>query len=167
MNHLPEGSAARKNLPVATGFLDYFPKAAAYVAFVSKLGNEKHNPGEPLHWARGKSDDHADCVARHLIDRGKFDATGVLHDGMLAWRALANCELALEAIEAAGGDPFALFGGQKAKHAEPSYDNHGIVSATPGGAAGEFTGTVTIDEHSHGDDHHAHPDPSYFGSHSG
>src|SRR5258708_31376733 len=59
--------------PITTGLLDYFPDACALVAEVSFLGNQKHNPGEPLHWARGKSMDHADCIARHLIERGGFD----------------------------------------------------------------------------------------------
>jgi hypothetical protein len=31
--------------------LDYFPDALAAVAQISYQGNQKHNPGEPLHWA--------------------------------------------------------------------------------------------------------------------
>jgi hypothetical protein len=74
--------------PITTGLLDYFPDACALVAEVSFLGNQKHNPGEPLHWARGKSMDHADCIARHLIERGGFDGK-LRHTACLAWRALA------------------------------------------------------------------------------
>ena len=48
-------SAMRKTFPMATGLLDYFPDACAEVARISYLGNEKHNPGEPMHHARGKS----------------------------------------------------------------------------------------------------------------
>ncbi len=98
-NHLPEDSAARKDIPITRGVLDYFPDAIAYVARVSKAGNDKHNPGQPMHHARGKSSDHADCIARHLIDRGGLDQDGLRHSGMLAWRALA---LLQEELEQAG-----------------------------------------------------------------
>src|ERR1035437_649677 len=86
---LPADSAERKTYPMAAGLLDYFPDALAEVAHISFLGNQKHNPGEPLHWARGKSMDHADCVIRHLTERGTCDAEGVRHSAQLAWRALA------------------------------------------------------------------------------
>lgn len=89
-------SEERKNRPMATGLLDYFPDALAYVAYVSKLGNDKHNPGEPLHWAREKSTDHADCIVRHLISRGSVSDDGVRHSGNLAWRALALLQVELE-----------------------------------------------------------------------
>lgn len=79
------------------GFLDYFPAAAAEVARLSREGNEKHNPGEEMHHARGKSGDHADCIVRHLIDRGTVDTDGFLHDVKVAWRALALLQEALEA----------------------------------------------------------------------
>lgn len=94
---LPEGSDERKAVPLASGCLDYFPDALVAVAKVSKAGNDKHNPGQPLHWQRGKSEDHADCVARHLIDRGKTDPdTGLLHTAEMAWRALALLQVELE-----------------------------------------------------------------------
>lgn len=87
---LPTGSADRKAVPVASGFLDYFPAAAAAVARVSKAGNDKHNPGQPMHHARGKSMDHADCIVRHLMERGSIDSEdGLPHSAKLAWRALA------------------------------------------------------------------------------
>jgi hypothetical protein len=72
---------------------------------VSKAGNDKHNPGEPLHWAREKSTDHADCIGRHLIERGTRDPEGFRHSGMLGWRSLANLELELEAAEK-NGEPW-------------------------------------------------------------
>lgn len=94
---LPGDSAARKATPIASGVLDYFPLALAAVARHSKRSNEKHNPGEPMHWSRGKSDDHADCIIRHLIDRGTIDPdSGELHDVALAWRALAQLQIAEE-----------------------------------------------------------------------
>lgn len=87
---MPEGSATRKGVPLCTGVLDYFPAALAAVARLSKFGNDKHNPGQPLHWARGKSSDHADCILRHLADRGVPDPeTGMSHTVEVAWRALA------------------------------------------------------------------------------
>jgi hypothetical protein len=38
------------------------------VARTSQKGNRKHNPGEELHHARGKSPDHKNCIVRHLTD---------------------------------------------------------------------------------------------------
>ena len=92
----PADPNARKNLPIARGVLDYFPDAIAAVAEVSRLGNEQHNPGQPLHWAREKSTDHADCIARHLIERGTVDVDGARHSAKLAWRALALLQTELE-----------------------------------------------------------------------
>lgn len=91
---LPTGSEERKQLPIFSGVINYFPLALAAVARVSKRGNDKHNPGEPLHWARGKSMDHADCIARHLIDIETVDFnTGEYEDAQaLAWRALAKLQ---------------------------------------------------------------------------
>ncbi len=94
---LPSEPSDRKRIPLTTGVLDYFPLALAEVAKVSLAGNEQHNPGEPLHWARKKSSDHADCIARHLIDRGARDLDGQRHSAKLAWRALALLQLELEA----------------------------------------------------------------------
>lgn len=97
---LTNDSKKRKEIPLARGCLDYFPLALAAVAELSRAGNEKHNPGQPLHWSREKSSDHADCIVRHLIDRGKIDAEdGILHDVKVAWRALAMAQMALEKQE--------------------------------------------------------------------
>lgn len=97
---LPTDSKARKDIPMARGCLDYFGLALAAVAELSQAGNEKHNPGQPLHWSREKSSDHADCIMRHLVDRGKVDLEdGILHDVKVAWRALAMCQLALEKLD--------------------------------------------------------------------
>ena len=90
-------SAERKDTPMATGVLDYFPDALAAVARHSKAGNDKHNPGQPLHWSREKSTDHADCILRHLAGRGGRDsADGSRHSVGLAWRALALLQLEIE-----------------------------------------------------------------------
>lgn len=86
----------RKNAPVYSGVLAYFPLAMVEVARLSKIGNDQHNPGEPLHWARGKSTDHADCIVRHLLEQGKMDTDGVTHTAKVAWRALALLQTELE-----------------------------------------------------------------------
>lgn len=90
---------ARKEMPIARGVVDYFPRALAAVANVSFKANEQHNPGEPMHWDKSKSTDHADCIARHLIERGGLDNDGLRHSAKLAWRALALLETELEALE--------------------------------------------------------------------
>lgn len=93
---LPASAEARKRTPIARGVMDYFPAALAAVAEVSLLGNEQHNPGQPLHWTRTKSTDHADCISRHLIERGSTDVDGSRHSAKLAWRALALLQTELE-----------------------------------------------------------------------
>jgi hypothetical protein len=92
---LDADSATRKGYPMARGLLDYFPDALAAVAEVSKIGNDKHNPGEPMHHVRGKSMDHADCIIRHLVGRGGFDGE-VRESALLAWRALALLQEEIE-----------------------------------------------------------------------
>ncbi len=94
---LPSDPGERKAIPMARGLLDYFPSALAEVAKVSKAGNDQHNPGEDIHWARGKSMDNADCIMRHLTQRGTVDGDGLRHSAKLAWRALALLQLELEA----------------------------------------------------------------------
>lgn len=88
----------RKQFPITTGVLDYFPDAIALVALVSKKGNDQHNPGQPMHWARGKSNDQADTIVRHLIDRGTLDSDGALHSMKTTWRALAQLQAETEEL---------------------------------------------------------------------
>src|SRR5262245_49881649 len=97
---LPTDPKERKDIPIVTGVLDYFPDAIAEVARVSKAGNDQHNPGQPLHWAREKSQDHADCCGRHLTERGTRDSDGQRHTAKLAWRALAMLQTEIEAERA-------------------------------------------------------------------
>ena len=94
---LPTDAGERKQIPLCTGVLDYFTAALAEVAKVSKAGNDQHNPGEELHWSRGKSTDQADTILRHLAERGGIDVDGQRHSAKLAWRALALLQLELEA----------------------------------------------------------------------
>jgi hypothetical protein len=98
--HLPTDAKARKALPICTGVLDYFPDALAAVAEVSRIGNDQHNPGQPLHWSKGKSTDHADCALRHFAERYEVDTDGGLHGAKAAWRMLADLQISIEAKRA-------------------------------------------------------------------
>ena len=93
---LPTDAKERKTYPVYSGVVKYFPDALAAIAKVSYIGNNIHNPGQPLHWSRGKSADHEDCVMRHLLGAGTIDDDGQRHTAKLAWRALAILQLELE-----------------------------------------------------------------------
>lgn len=71
------------------------------VAKVSFLGNEQHSPGEPLHWARGKSMDQLDAAMRHEVEfrRGKIvDNKEFPILGQAGWRILAELQLCLEKL---------------------------------------------------------------------
>lgn len=105
---LPKDSGYRKEYPMYSGLLKYFPKALAEVAKVSKIGNDKHNPGQPLHHSRGKSSDHADCIIRHMTDMSEDFGHGVGRDEKgvpqvyyVAWRALALAQEWAEKNESA------------------------------------------------------------------
>ena len=94
---LPTGAADRKRVPLSSGVLDYFTSALIEIAKVSQAGNDQHNPGEKLHWSRGKSADHADTLLRHFVERGTIDTDGLRHAAKMCWRALAILQLELEA----------------------------------------------------------------------
>lgn len=82
----------RKQRPLHSGVLAYFPDALLEVAHTSWVGNEQHNPGTDLHWDRSKSQDELDALARHLLQPEELDSDGVLHAAKVAWRALANLQ---------------------------------------------------------------------------
>lgn len=90
----------RKMRPIYSGVLKYFPDALLEVALTSFLGNEQHNPGQPLHWAKEKSSDEGDALVRHLLDAGTRDTDGVRHSAKVAWRALALLQREIEAERA-------------------------------------------------------------------
>lgn len=123
---LPQDAAARKAAPMAEGLLWYFPNALAAVAAVSKAGNDQHNPGEPMHHARGKSMDHADCIMRHLVDAGTIDTDGQRHSAKVAWRALA---LLQEEIERDDGVPVPRNAVTKSNSARQLYDETSAIAA--------------------------------------
>lgn len=94
--YLPTDAAERKGYPIVTGFLDYFPLACLEVSAVSVAGNNQHNPGEPLHWARGKSGDQADTAVRHVMERDGKDVDGQYHMAKAIWRMMADFQIFLE-----------------------------------------------------------------------
>lgn len=95
---LPTDPKARKAVPIVTGCFDFFPDALAAVARLSLKAQQKHNPGGgKLEWVRGKSTDHADCIGRHLLERGQIDPeTGESQTVAVAWRALALLQTEIE-----------------------------------------------------------------------
>lgn len=96
---LPTDAKARKDIPIYSGFVKYFPDAIAKVAELSRVGNEQHSPGKPLHWDRSKSGDELDAMARHMLDEAAgtpVDTDGVLHLTKCAWRAMAALQKACE-----------------------------------------------------------------------
>jgi len=123
---LPTDSDERKEYPIFDGCIRYFPAALALVANTAKRGNDKHNEGQPLHHARGKSGDHGNCIVRHMMDIADIEAAYERHQsrsadehqfalesykelllieaGQLAWRALAFVQ---ELCERYDGAPLA------------------------------------------------------------
>lgn len=100
-------SDERKECAVSRGLFAYFPDALVMIARHSVRANEKHNPGQPVHWAREKSPDHEDCIARHsisvAIDPDAMDGD-VPHIVCRAWRALAALQVWIERKQAEGGE---------------------------------------------------------------
>ena len=94
---VPTDAKARKAIPLFSGCIAYFPDALLAVAELSRIGNDQHNPGKPLHWDRTKSSDEADALLRHQVDVGKLDTDGVRHATKVAWRALAQLQKEIEA----------------------------------------------------------------------
>ena len=111
----PKDSAERKACPVASGVVKYFPDALMLVSRLSRIGNDKHSPGQPLHWAKEKSGDEPDALMRHLIDHftgapidADVEELGELaHLTQVAWRALAMLQRACDAERAKDARPSA------------------------------------------------------------
>ena len=118
MSLYPENDKERKNTPVFKMRTRYFPKALREVTKVCVANNVRYNPDrEPadINWARDKSKDQLGSLDRHITERevdGKvfeaidpaiaakvgFDRIYVMAEA--AWRALAQLELDIEAMEA-------------------------------------------------------------------
>jgi len=120
---LTQDSNERKEIPIFSGFISYFPDAIAAVASHSFKSNEKHNPGEPLHWARDKSTDQLDALARHLTELGMLEANPEIMGKIellkaIVWRGMAELQLTIEVantpmILQQGNDP--LYTGPQAR----------------------------------------------------
>jgi hypothetical protein len=94
--HFMDKAKQRKQTPVYTGVLMYFPDAIREIAQCSYAGQQQHNPDLPLHWDRDKSGDELDALTRHLMECGTVDADGIRHSAKVAWRALANLQKEIE-----------------------------------------------------------------------
>ena len=81
----------RKQMPVYTGVLKFFPTALLEVSKISNIGTQQHHPDKELHWDKTKSKDHLDAGVRHIIDHSNspLDDDGMLHLAKAAWRILA------------------------------------------------------------------------------
>lgn len=83
---------SRKDMPVYSGVIKYFPDALLAISKASALGQQQHNPDLPLFWDRSKSGDELDAMMRHLIDHAKgieLDDCGTPHIVKCGWRILA------------------------------------------------------------------------------
>lgn len=116
---LPKEYKARKSLPMYTFLTQYFPDAIIELVKVSVAGNVQHNPGQPMHWARGKSTDQMETAIRHIFDHGMgstyddeppevlaaIGTDGTMHLAKAAWRLLAEIQLICEARQKALSSP--------------------------------------------------------------
>lgn len=109
---LPTTDKERKALPLWTFMMEYFPDAWLEVARVAVIGNNQHNPGKPLHWAREKSTDQMNTAFRHMWDYGRGtikDTDGAYHLAKAIWRLSAELQLLIEKEQQAklpAVDPF-------------------------------------------------------------
>ena len=89
----------RKNTPVYSGVVKYFPLALKEIAKASAQGQKQHNPDKPLAWDRSKSGDELDAMMRHLLDHSsgeEIDDDGVRHIVKCGWRILAFIQKTME-----------------------------------------------------------------------
>lgn len=96
---LPTDYAARKLQQMWTYLTEYFPDAFEAEVNVAVVGNEQHNKGEPLHWAREKSTDQMNTAFRHMWDHtttGPKDTDGTYHLAKAIWRLKAELQLTIE-----------------------------------------------------------------------
>lgn len=96
---LPTDYAERKKWELWTFLTEYFPDSFLEVVRVAIVGNDQHNPGEPLHWARGKSADQMNTALRHMWDHktlGPLDTDMCYHLAKAIWRLSAELQLVIE-----------------------------------------------------------------------
>lgn len=100
MIELPTDYDERKKWQLWTFLTQYFPDAFLAVVDVAIKGNDQHNPGEPMHWARGKSMDQMNTAMRHMWDHTRGapkDTDGAYHLAKAIWRLSAELQLVIEA----------------------------------------------------------------------
>lgn len=97
---MPTDPAKRKQYPLFTGLMEYFPDALLAVAHVSYVGDRQHNPGkkesDPVEWVRSKSTDQEDTTLRHLMEAPAKDSDGAYHRAKAVWRQLAQLQVEIE-----------------------------------------------------------------------
>lgn len=96
---IPTEDADRKRLQLWTYLIEYFPDSFLAEVEVAMRGNEQHNPGQPLHWARSKSRDQYNTAFRHLFEHGRGvrkDTDGQYHLAKAIWRLKAALQLLIE-----------------------------------------------------------------------
>lgn len=96
---IPTDDAGRKRLQLWTFLMEYFPDTFLALVEVAIKGNEQHNPGQPLHWAREKSKDQMNTAFRHMFDYGRGvirDTDGQYHLAKAIWRLSAQLQLDIE-----------------------------------------------------------------------
>lgn len=96
---LPTKYNERKKWQLWTFLTQYFPDAFLAVVDVAIKGNEQHNPGEPLHWAREKSTDQLNTAMRHAWDHSTGvtkDSDNCYHLAKAIWRLSAELQLHIE-----------------------------------------------------------------------
>lgn len=97
-----DADLSRKETPVYSGFMKYFPKAIREVSRVSYNATQQHHPTKEMHWDKGKSKDHLDSMIRHLLDvtdNNTEDGDKKEALAKVAWRAMAELEIYLESNE--------------------------------------------------------------------
>lgn len=141
----------RKQFPVVSGLLSYFPDALLAVASVSMEGARKHDTfnaaGEPT-WDRSKSADDLDALGRHLVDNSKvsFDTDGHLHMAKVAWRALAHLQKMLDSPSGGGATGAQADTGDYMElgwDLGDTADSRATIVVTPATAAG-FSNATTV-----------------------
>lgn len=90
----------RKDVPLFTGLVQYFPDALKHVAHCSEMANKQHNGEGSTHWDKSKSKQELDSMLRHLFDsiHEDVDSDGIYHLAKVAWRSLAELQRRVEGI---------------------------------------------------------------------
>ena len=87
---LPSAAEERKQIPVYSAFVRFFPRAIVAVTKMSMEGQRQHNAnGDSIKWIRSASSDDKDALMRHVLEEDW---------AKVAWRAMAILEKHLEEV---------------------------------------------------------------------